>query len=270
VTETTVQPTFREKSSTPHTRPEGDGAQVGLRVGGARACVIIPAYDASRTLGRVIEDLLSALPEAHAEEILVVDDGSSDETWLIGRRSGTRVFRQPENLGKGAALVRGLEEARALGYEVALTVDADGQHPASSAREILAASDEPRAIVLAVRNLRSERAPWANRFSNGVSNFFLSSFAHRRFFDTQCGLRRYPVHDTLSLGARARGYAFEAEVLLRAGAAGMPILQKEVRVHYPPEKERVTHFDSLRDPVRIIAAVLGTLCELRFRVERRR
>jgi glycosyltransferase involved in cell wall biosynthesis len=234
----------------------------GLRVGHARACIVVPAYEAGRTLGPVLDALASTLPEAHAEDILVIDDGSSDATGSVARQRGVRLLRQPSNRGKGAALVRGFEEARVLGYDVALTVDADGQHPASSAREVLFASTDPRELVLGVRDLVLEGAPRANRVSNGISNFFLSRFARRSLLDTQCGLRRYPVRETLALGRRASGYAFEAEVLLRASAAGMPIVEKVVRVHYPPEAERVTHFHSVRDPIRIIATVLATLRDL--------
>jgi glycosyltransferase involved in cell wall biosynthesis len=239
----------------------------GLTVGAARACVIIPAYEAEKTVGKVIDELRGVFADATADDILVVDDGSSDGTGLVAREHGARVVRQPRNLGKGAALVRGFEEASALGYDVALTVDADGQHPAASAREVLTASRDPRVLVLGIRNLVKEGAPRANRFSNGISNFFLSSFTHRRLLDTQCGLRRYPVRETLALGRRARGYAFEAEILLRASAAGIVIVQKEVPVLYPPEDERMTHFHSVRDPIRIIATVLATVRDIS--VERR-
>jgi glycosyltransferase involved in cell wall biosynthesis len=236
-------------------------SNLGLSVGPSRACVIIPAYEAAATLGAVIVDLRQTLA-ARDEDILVIDDGSRDETGRVARSTGSRVFRQPENRGKGAALVRGLEEARALGYGVALAVDADGQHPATSARDVLYASEDPRALVLGVRDLRTEGAPWKNQVSNGISNLFLSWFAGRALGDTQCGLRRYPVEDTLALGSRAPGYAFESEVLLRASAAGIPIVETPVHVVYPPEEERVTHFDSVRDPMRIVVAVVRTLRDL--------
>jgi hypothetical protein len=144
-----------------------------------------------------------------------------------------------------------------------LTVDADGQHPAESARRVLHASGDARALVLGVRDLVRDGAPRANRFSNGVSNFFLSHFSGVALSDTQCGLRRYPVRETLALGARARGYAFEAEVILRAVAAKLPIIEERVAVVYPPASERTTHFDSVRDPARIVAVVVRTLHELR-------
>jgi len=236
-----------------------DSGRIGLRVGLAHACIIIPAYESATTLEGVIVDLRRSLPTVRAEDIFVVDDGSRDQTENVARSTGARVFRQPRNRGKGTALLRGLEEARWCGYEVALTVDADGQHPGASASAVFCASDDPHALVLGVRDLVGEGAPLKNRFSNRVSNLFLSWFARRLLADTQCGLRRYPVRDTLALRAEAPGYAFEAEVLLRACAAGVPIVEKAVHVVYPPEEDRVTHFDSVRDPLRIVVAVVRTV-----------
>lgn len=233
-----------------------------LRVGAARACVIVPAFEASRDVAAVIADLATTLP-CELDAIVVIDDGSTDGTADVARRAGAHVVRCSRNGGKGAALVRGLEEARSLGFDVALSVDADGQHPASSARQLLDASSDPGALVLGVRDLVRDGAPRKNQISNGISNFFLSLFSGQRLRDTQCGLRRYPVADTLALHARASGYAFEAEILLRALAAGVPLVELPVRVIYPDEAVRVTHFDSVRDPMRIVGAVVRTLYDLR-------
>jgi len=246
--------------ASPHRSPSA--ARRALDVGAARACVVVPALDAAKTVRSVVEDLTRVLG-CDASTIIVVDDGSADDTAAVARDAGAHVVRRFHNGGKGAALVRGLEEARALGYEVALTVDADGQHPAESAAALILASSDPRALVLGVRDLVRDGAPRANQFSNGISNFFLSLFARRNLEDTQCGLRRYPVSETLALGARARGYAFEAEVILRALAAGIPVVETGVLVVYPPEGERVTHFDSVKDPMRIVGAVVRTLYDLR-------
>ncbi len=230
-----------------------------------QACVIVPAFDAAATVGRVVSELRAALPELSAEAFLVIDDGSRDATSDVARRAGARVVTHEVNRGKGAALRSGLDAARRFGFAVALSVDADGQHPGASARDVLFASSDPRALVLGVRDLARDGAPRANRMSNGISNFFLSRFAGKPLSDTQCGLRRYPVRETLELAPRADGYAFEAEVLLRAVAAGLPLVEQPVHVVYPPERERVTHFDSVRDPARIIVVVLRTVRDLRKR-----
>lgn len=226
----------------------------------SRPCVLVPAYQAARSIAPVVRELQHTLPEV---PILVIDDGSTDGTGAIAARSRAEVVAHGQNRGKGAALATGLATAHARGFDVALTVDADGQHPAASARIVLDAAPDRRAVVLGTRDLVRDGAPRANQFSNGLSNFFLSRFSGVTLADTQCGLRRYPVAETLALGARAEGYAFEAEVILRAVAAGLPIVQTPVAVIYPPGKERVTHFDSVRDPARIVAAVTRTLLELR-------
>jgi glycosyltransferase involved in cell wall biosynthesis len=225
------------------------------------ACVIVPAFDAAGTVGGVVSGLRSAL----GKPVYVVDDGSSDETGAVAANAGARVLRHPRNLGKGQALRSGLAAAARGGFEVALSVDADGQHPHDSARAVLEGSSDPQALVLGVRDLVQDGAPRANRFGNGVSNFFVSRFAGTPLRDTQCGLRRYPVGATLALGARARGFAFEAEVVLRAIAAGLTVVEAPIRTVYPAPEWRRSHFRVPIDPARIIGTVLWTVSDLRLR-----
>lgn len=292
-----------------------------------RACILVPALDAERSLGAVLEALRAAIPELE-RSIVVIDDGSRDATAGIAREHGVTVItsdgstsdgsegldlktspgkrrsggggaawgeapilghlgqsrsepfrsdartRAPptplgdsRNRGKGSALRAGLEYARARGKTVALTVDADGQHPAEEARRVLFATPNERALVLGVRDLVRDGAPRANRFSNGISNVFLSGFAQRRLRDTQCGLRRYPVAETLALRPRGEGYDFEAEVLLRAVWSGLEVVERPVHVHYPAD--RSTHFRVGRDVRRIIRTVLETVGEHWLRSLRR-
>ncbi|MGH7330675.1 MAG: glycosyltransferase family 2 protein, partial [Polyangiaceae bacterium] len=185
-----------------------------------------------------------------------------DRTAAIAEERGVAVLKHGKNRGKGAAIFTGLVEAERRGFSSVVTVDADGQHPASSARAVLEGGGD-RDLVLGIRDLVRDGAPKMNRMSNGISNFFISYFGGRKLGDTQCGLRRYPVRETLALGAHAHGYAFEAEVLLLAMAHKLPILEVPIAVRYPPEEERVTHFDSVKDPARIVAVVVRTLLSLR-------
>jgi glycosyltransferase involved in cell wall biosynthesis len=224
------------------------------------ACVIVPALDAAETVGAVVDDLRATLGLA----VIVVDDGSVDATGDVARSHGAGVVRHEQNLGKGAAIRAGLREAEKRGCRVALTVDADGQHPGRSARAVLDGSDDPRALVLGVRDLVRDGAPASNRFGNGVSNYFLSLFARRPLRDTQCGLRRYPVVETLELSARAAGFAFEGEVVLRALAAGLPVVEVPICVVYDAAGRPRSHFRRVLDPTRIVATVVRTVFELRL------
>jgi glycosyltransferase involved in cell wall biosynthesis len=216
------------------------------------ACVIVPAYDAAKTIAGVIADVRALMPEL---EIIVVDDGSTDRTADIAKSAGALVVAHAENRGKGCALMTGFEAAR--GKRVALTIDADGQHPAAEAKRVLEGSIDAAALVIGVRDLATAGAPRANQMSNGISNFFLSRFAQRPLKDTQCGLRRYPISETLALRARGQRYDFEAAVLLRAIWSGLPVVEVPIEVLYPAD--RTTHFHSARDPWRIIRTIVATL-----------
>jgi glycosyltransferase involved in cell wall biosynthesis len=224
--------------------------------------VVIPAYQAHAHLGAVLDELRRQT-EARSSPLclLVVDDGSTDPTYEVAVTAGVEVVRHESNQGKGAALRTGLVWARARGFSQVVTADADGQHPVDQILRLVDIGAPPSALVLGVRNLLRDRAPGANRFSNALSNRFLSLFTGLRLMDTQCGLRRYPVERTLKLGCRDPGYAFEAEVILRAARAGLPILQVPIRVHYPEKAARLSHFDVARDPCRIVYRVVTTLLE---------
>ncbi len=144
------------------------------------------------------------------------------------------------------------------GFEAVVTLDADLQHPAEEAVRLARHSASQDSLILGIRDLRAAGAPGNSQFSNSVSNYFLSVFSGLRLDDTQCGLRRYPLPQTLTLGLRSPGYALEAEVILRAASAHWPLRQIPIRVVYPPKAERISHFHVVRDPTRIVFRVLGT------------
>ncbi len=229
----------------------------------ARCCAIVPAYENARTVADVVRSLREAIPELGA--IIVIDDGSKDRTGILALEAGADVIRHRHNLGKGAGLLTGLERARELGYDVAISVDADGQHPAESARTVLFAEEDPAVLVMGVRDMIRAGAPKANRRSNQVANFWISNLSGTPMRDTQCGLRRYPVASTLDLDVKSRGYAFESEVLLRGIAAGMEVSEIEIDVHYPPEKDRITHFRDVRDVTAITLVITFTFLGQRAR-----
>lgn len=226
-----------------------------------RAAAIVPAYEVAPVIEDVVTELRACWPDPDA--VLVIDDGSTDDTAAIAERAGAHVLRHGVNRGKGVALRTGLEEARRRGFDVAVTVDGDGQHPPREALRMHDACSDPDALVLGIRDLVAAGAPRPNQLSNRFSNLVLSAFIGRRLADTQCGLRRYPIDATLALGGREDGYGFEAEVLIRGAAEGMRFVELPIEVIYPPEEERISHFDSVRDPTKIVLRVVGTVASTR-------
>ena len=94
---------------------------------------------------------------------------------------------------------------------------------------------------------------------NRVSNFWLSFFTGLHLIDTQCGLRRYPLPETLALGMKDEGFGFEAEVILRAARSDLPIVEIPFRVFYPEQRKYRTHFRAVVDPARIVVRVVSTV-----------
>jgi glycosyltransferase involved in cell wall biosynthesis len=221
---------------------------------------LIPAYQASLSLGRVLSDLRAHDPEG---ALLVVDDGSTDGTGDVARAAGVDVVTHDENSGKGVALRSGFAWLAERGFETAVTVDADGQHRAEDAVMLAKHSASAKALVLGIRDLVRDGAPKPSRFSNRFSNWWVSRFAGLALSDTQCGLRRYPLQATLDLESDARGYGFECDMLVRAARRGIPIVEVPVRVIYPPKEQRVSHFHVVADPARIIVRLLHTAVTVR-------
>jgi glycosyltransferase involved in cell wall biosynthesis len=221
--------------------------------------VLIPAYDCAATIGAVV-----AGARQHAARVLVVDDGSRDDTAARAAAAGAEVLRLPQNRGKGAALRAGLERLAAAGATHALTMDGDGQHLAGEIPRLLAASaDSPAALVIGERRIGGQEVAPIKRFGNRFADRWVEIACGRALPDTQSGFRIYPLPASLRLGARAGRFAFETEVLIRAARAGMEIRSVPVAVHYPPAAERVSHYRPWGDTLRIIAVVVGLILRRR-------
>lgn len=220
-----------------------------------RTAALVPAYDAAGSIAAVVVGTRSVLPT-----VVVVDDGSADDTAARAASAGAEVLRHAENRGKGAALVTGLRHLAAAGVERALTLDADGQHLPDQIPVLLAAADAaPEAIVVGVRRKERFAVKRAARFGNWIADRLMRGIAGRPLPDTQSGFRVYPVGATLALGTRGTRFDFETEVLLRAARAGMAVHGVPVEVYYPPVAERVSHYRPWADTLRIIRSVVRVI-----------
>jgi len=220
------------------------------------ACVIIPVYDHARTVGDVVKGSL-----AHANTVLVCDDGSTDGSGDAARAAGATVLRHDGNRGKGAALRTLFAEAKQRGFKYAICLDADGQHyPDDIPKLVDEAEKEPGCLVVGSRDLAKAGAPGSSQFGRRFSNFWVWFESGERVADSQCGFRAYPLPETpLLAGSRSR-YDFEVEVLLRTAWAGLPIRSVPIRVLYPAD--RVTHFRAFADNARI--SLLNTVTCLKL------
>ena len=227
-------------------------------------CAIIPTYNNAGTIRQVISDVT-----AYCQDVIVVNDGSTDETAAIldGLSSVITLVTYPKNRGKGHALIEGFRKAKEMGFTHAITIDADGQHFADDIPLLIKKmKEQPEGIIVGCRNLTEENMPRQNTFANRFSNFWFRLQTGIALPDTQSGFRLYNLSSLRLLGLITSRYEAELELLVFSAWAGFPISSVNVRVYYPPQEERVSHFRPVYDFFRI--SVLNTilcLCALVIR-----
>lgn len=219
-----------------------------------KICVLIPTYNNAGTLGDVLRSVLS-----YTRHVIVINDGATDDTAeILAQFPQVPVVTYAPNQGKGIALRRGFRSAIDMGYDYAITIDADGQHFASDLPVFLERLQaEPKAVLIGARNLQQENMPGKNTFANKFSNFWFYVETGLKMPDTQSGYRLYPLHAMKDMRFACRKYEFEIEVLVRCAWKGIKIDWVPVQVYYPPAEERVSHFRPFRDFSRI--SVLNTV-----------
>jgi glycosyltransferase involved in cell wall biosynthesis len=196
--------------------------------------------------------------------VIVVDDGSRDDTADRARASGAVVLRQPANQGKGASLWRGLRYAVEQGAEAVITLDGDGQHRPEDIPKLLEARRHwPACPIIAARLEHRECAPPLRRFANGMADFWVSWAAGCPIPDTQSGFRLYPAdflrQATGPRGGR-RGFAFESDLLMQAGRQRRYPATVAIETIYHTQG-RPSHYRPWRDTLRIVALVAWSLLD---------
>ncbi|HXR30798.1 MAG TPA: glycosyltransferase family 2 protein [Solirubrobacterales bacterium] len=159
-----------------------------------RTLVFIPAWNEADSVAAVIAGVRESLPEA---DLLVIDDGSTDETAARAREAGALVASLPFNQGLGAALQTGYLYGRREGYDACAHLDADGQHPPAEVARLLEEIYADRAdLVIGSRYSEPDRAEsddykptFSRRIGTGVFRFFLTLATRQRFTDTTSGMR---------------------------------------------------------------------------------
>ncbi len=220
-------------------------------------CVVMPTYNNAATLPGVIHEVLRYCPD-----IIVVNDGSTDETgYYLSKIEHIDVITFDHNKGKGFALREGLRKAALKGFRYAITIDSDGQHFANDLPKFLEAVEKtPGSVIVGARNIQADGMPSKNTFANKFSNFWFKLETGISLPDTQSGYRLYPLESINAMKFFSTRYEFEVEILVRLAWKDIPVLSVPVKVYYPPEEERVSHFRPFQDFTRI--SILNTFLVL--------
>lgn len=152
-----------------------------------RVLIIIPALNEAESIGKVIAEVRGELPTV---DVLVVDDGSSDETAAVASSAGATVTALPYNLGVGGAMRLGYRYAAIHGYDVAIQLDADGQHDPRHVPELLAALDGADLVIGArFAGAGDYRIRGPRRWASSLLSVVFSRLAHTRLTDATSGFK---------------------------------------------------------------------------------
>ncbi len=175
--------------------------------------VVIPAYNAEKTIGTIIEQLINY--GFKPKNIIVVDDGSKDNTYSIAMHYDIELIRNHNNMGKGAALDNGFNKAMSLGLKKVFTLDADGQHQVSDFKNFISAG-ENFDIVIGKRLENSPEMPFIRRIVNRVTSLVISLLGNCYIPDVQSGYRLINLGIFKKVRLKTRHFQTESELVLKA------------------------------------------------------
>jgi glycosyltransferase involved in cell wall biosynthesis len=191
--------------------------------------VVIAAYEEARVIGEVVAGVTAFTPH-----VVVVDDGSEDDTRGSARRAGATVLRHPVNRGQGAALQSGISFALKRGADVIVTFDADGQHDVGDLPALVEPILSGRAeIALGSRFLgRAEGIPAARRAILALAVVFTRVTSGARITDAHNGLRAMSRRAAAKVDLQLDRMAHASEIIDQLKRTGLPYVEVPVSVRY--------------------------------------
>jgi glycosyltransferase involved in cell wall biosynthesis len=217
-----------------------------------RYCVVIPAFEAANTIGEVVHRIKS-----QGFVVVVVDDGSHDQTSSIASAQGALVISHLRNQGKGCALRTGFEYALRARYDGVITMDSDGQHDPTEIPQLIRAGELQHAsIVLGNRMANGAPMPWARRWINGLMSAVVSAMTRQWIPDSQCGFRFIRKEVLESVPLRAKRFEIETELLFGAALRQWKTVSVPVRSIY---QNHQSHIQPVRETLRFLGLVLRYL-----------
>jgi len=218
----------------------------------SQICVVIPAYNASKTINDVVTKVLK-----HVSHVVVADDGSTDGTAEIARKAGADVLTIGRNRGKGHVLKMLFQKSVEDGFDAVITIDADGQHDPEEIPSFIDAHIlHPGDIIVGSRMHEQEKIPRARYNSMHIARFYISLAANQFIDDTQCGYRLYPLSLLNDLILTTEGYITETEILIKAGDKGTVIRCIDSKAIYT---DNGSHYRPVLDTTAITGFVLTYL-----------
>lgn len=215
--------------------------------------VCIPAFNEERTIGDIVKRALK-----HSSEVIVCDDGSSDNTIEEAKKSGAVVLQHETNQGKGSALRTLFVKALEKNPEVIVTIDGDGQFLPEEIPKIIKPISENKAdVVIGYRFDDTNKIPNYRKIGNKVLDKMTNIASGLPFRDTQSGFRAYTQKTLKTINFKTNGFGADSEILINLSKKGFKIAEEKITVLYDTGGKTST-----KNPISHSADVVTSLIEL--------
>lgn len=199
-----------------------------------RVCIVLPTWNEAEVIGKVVTGAIQALnTSSYSGEVLVVNDGSKDDSGQIARKHGARVIDHILNTGQGGAVATGLSYAEQNGFDIGVTMDADGQHDIKDVfkgiDEIIQRGDD---LLIGSRLIDSQGMSRVKVLGNKGLSFITFLLFGINSTDSQSGLRIFSRRALEQLRWKTSGYEFCSEMLWRAKQQGLRISEYPIKAIY--------------------------------------
>jgi len=208
-----------------------------------KICVVIPTYNEAKAIGSLIRKI-----RQQELEVVVIDDGSQDNTSEIAKDNGAIVLRNEDNEGKGASLIKGFRYAQDRDFDAVIVMDGDGQHlPEEIPYFIRLAQYSNSGIFIGNRMLKRKDMPLIRILTNKLMSWFISSLAKQKIPDTQCGFRLIKKEVLEKINLKTSKYETESEIIIKAARLGFKVESVPIKTIYNGEKSQINPaIDTLR------------------------
>lgn len=227
-----------------------------------RVVAVIPSFNVERTLGDVIDGIKNIV-----DEIIVVNDGSSDSTRRVAEDRRVKIVDHGKNMGLGFALRTGFREALKENFDAVITIDGDGQHGIEDISNIVQLYRKKRIPVIIGSRLKNKEGwkdfPKARLIGNLLMTFLTNAACRKKVTtDSQSGLRLIEREVLKRLNLKSKSMEISSEIILEINRNGFQILEVPIKAIY---KEERSNYKIIWDSLRILVLIISYLFKAFFR-----
>lgn len=214
-----------------------------------KICILIPILNEAKTIRSIVAELVSK-----GHDVLVIDDGSTDNSGELARQGGATVISNEVNQGKGCSLQIGFQHILQQGFDGVITMDGDGQHAISDLKHFIDSPHLSKETVINGNRMDGAKdMPFVRRWTNRFMSALISGVCGQKVRDSQCGFRYIGADVLKTLKLTSGCYEIESEILIKSSKNGFAIHSVPVQTIYG---EETSNINPVRDTFRFFAYLI--------------